>query len=231
MFWVLSRRCRRRQDAPNTTDSITHTSPVLTATVLAYIIMKVTLAPRICAVAGLASMAAADWRYRSRPELAVPTLNITVPAGDSAEKGLIFISQNEGFAEGHKGPTQPGAYIYRDDGELVWSGTGYHAGWVANFRPDNWNGKQYLRAFQGRLDREHGRMFGYHTLLGSDYEVAKVVRVGSHRLVSAHEFRLVDGKTALIETPIPRQVSLKPWGGDEDQKWVLSGGCQGESCQ
>ncbi|KAJ3956856.1 hypothetical protein N0V92_006570 [Colletotrichum tropicale] len=175
----------------------------------------------------LASLAAADWRFRSRPELAAPRLNITVPADRNVvEKGFIFVAPYEGFEEGHHGPVQPGAYIFRDDGELVWSGIGHHSGWVANFRPDTWNGKPYLRAFQGSLDGKHGRMFGYHTLLGPDYEVAKVVKVGSHRLVSAHEFRLVDGKTALVETPIPRTVSLKPWGGTAEQNWILSGGFQ-----
>ncbi|RSL63383.1 hypothetical protein CEP53_004457 [Fusarium sp. AF-6] len=179
------------------------------------------------AAAGLASFAAADWQYRSRPDLAVPRLNITVPADrDSVEKGYIFVTPYEGFADGHKGPVQPGAYIFRDDGELVWSGLGYHSGWVANFVPDTWKGETYLRAFQGRLDGSHGRMFGYHVLLGKDYEVAKVVQAKSHRLTSAHEFRLVDGKTALIENPTPRIISLKPWGGDEGQNWIVSGGFQ-----
>ncbi|CRK38931.1 hypothetical protein BN1723_015450 [Verticillium longisporum] len=189
--------------------------------------MKTKHAYALGALAALANVASADLRFRSRPELAIPRLNITTPAyGHATEKGLIFITPYEGFAEGHKGPTQPGAYIFRDDGELVWSGTGFHAGWVANFRPETWDGKQYLRAFQGTLDGLHGRMYGYHTLLGNDYEVAKVVRAGSHRLVSAHEFRVVDGKTALIETPIPRTISLKPWGGSDDQRWIVSGGFQ-----
>jgi hypothetical protein len=176
----------------------------------------------------LVCLAAADGQFLSRPELSVPRLNITVAAnGNVVEKGFIFITPTRGFAEGSKGPIQPGAYIFRDDGELVWSGVGYHAGWVANFRPDIWNGKPYLRAFQGTLDSTHGRMYGFHTLLGSDYEVVKKVRVGSHRLVSAHEFRVLDEKTVLIETPIEKPISLKPWGGDDEQKWILSSGFQG----
>ncbi|KAK1633223.1 ASST-domain-containing protein [Colletotrichum phormii] len=178
-------------------------------------------------VGALVSPITADWQFRSRPDLAPPRLNITIPAADSVEKGFIFVAPYAGFEEGNSGLNQPGAYIFRDDGELVWSSIGYYAGWLANFRPDTWNGQQYLRGFQGLLDGHHGRMFGYHTLLGSDYEAAKVVRVGPHRLVSAHEFRLVDGKTALVETPIPRPVSLKPWGGSEDQTWIISAGFQG----
>lgn len=186
----------------------------------------------ICSAAlGLASVATANFQFRSRPEFSVPRLNITVPADPSAVgKGLIFIAPYGGFGEGHHGPVQPGAYIFRDDGELVWSGVGYHAGWVANFRPDTWNGETYLRAFQGRLDGGHGRGFGFHTLLGSDYRPAKVVTAGSHRLVSVHEFRIIGERTALVETPIPRVVSLEPWGGDEGQNWVVSGGFQGKPC-
>lgn len=193
--------------------------------------MKPSSSPTIlwgACLAAFALPAAADWRYRSRPELAVPTLNITTRADPaSLEKGLLFVAPYQGWAEGHAGPVQPGAYIYRDDGELVWSGTGYHAGLVANFRPDVWQGKPVLRAFEGGLSDYHGRMFGYHSLLGSDYKVAKVVHTGLHRLVSAHEFHIVDGETALMDTPIPRIRSLREWGGDEDQVWILSNGFQG----
>lgn len=183
----------------------------------------------LLAVSGLASTVAANWQFRTRPELNIPILNITVPANhDLVEKGYIFVTPYEGFGEGHKGPVQPGAYIYRDDGELVWSGLGYHAGWVANFVPVVWNGKPYLRAFQGRLDGARGRMYGFNTLLGSDYEIAKVVGVRSHIHISAHEFRVIDGRSALVEAPIPRPISLKPWGGQDDQNWIASAGFQGK---
>lgn len=78
---------------------------------------------------GLSALVAADHRYVTRPELAAPRLNITVPAhaGQVAE-GFLFVAPYPGFESGFSGPTQPGAYIFRDDGELVWSGVGYHAG-------------------------------------------------------------------------------------------------------
>ena len=180
------------------------------------------------AIISIASFVTANLQFRTRPEFNVPKLNITIPAHrDSVSSGYIFISPYAGWSPGSVGPVQPGAYIYRDDGELVWCGWGYHAGWVANVRPDTWNGKEYLRAFQGSLDHRLGRMYGQQILLGNDYKVAKVVTAGNHKLVSAHEFRLINGKTALIEFPYPRYVSLKPWGGDETQNWVASAGFQG----
>ncbi|KAJ0323740.1 hypothetical protein COL5a_008099 [Colletotrichum fioriniae] len=109
------------------------------------------------AVSGLVPWIAADWQFRSRPDLAPPRLNITIPAGNSGGKGFIFVAPYAGFEQGNSGPNQPGAYIFRDDGELVWSSIGYYAGWVANFRPDTWNGKRYLRGFQ-ETDIETGEV-------------------------------------------------------------------------
>ncbi|PNH45546.1 hypothetical protein VD0002_g6580 [Verticillium dahliae] len=144
--------------------------------------MKPKYAYALGALSALANVASADLRFRSRPELAIPRLNIRTPAyGHATEKGLIFITPYEGFAEGHQGPTQPGAYIIRDDGELVWSGTGFHAGWGANFRPETWDGKQYLRVFQGTLmgfmdingtsGQVTWQLGGYRG--GSDFEIAE----------------------------------------------------------
>lgn len=192
--------------------------------------MKAVSIPTFAALAGLAS---ANFEFRSRPEFAIPDLNITTSGhADSLEKGLIFIAQYPGFTTGPDnvaiGPVQPGAYIFQDDGELVWSGVGYHAGWVANFVPVVWKGEPYLRAFQGALDPVHGRMFGFHSLLDKHYQPAKVLQPGGHRWASAHEFNVINEKTALIEIPLPVVTSLKPWGGDDTQNWVLSSGFQGK---
>lgn len=194
-------------------------------------------ASSLSALAVLARITSASFQFRSRPEFAIPHLNITTPGKtDFLEKGLLFIAQYPGFTTGPDnvafGPTQPGAYIFRDDGELVWSGVGYHSGWVANFVPVVWKGELYLRAFQGALDPVHGRMYGFHSLLDKHYRSAKILQPGGHRWASAHEFNIIDEKTALIEIPLPVVTSLKPWGGDESQVWVLSSGFQGmQLCQ
>lgn len=44
------------------------------------------------------------------------------------------------------------AYMFRDNGHLVWSGLGYYGDWTANFRPDVFNGKPVLRATQGSMN-------------------------------------------------------------------------------
>ncbi|CAK7220419.1 hypothetical protein SCUCBS95973_004147 [Sporothrix curviconia] len=181
--------------------------------------------------AALVSLALASFEFRSRPELAIPHLNITTRGKPEAlEKGLLFVCQYPGFTTGPDniafGPTQPSAYIFQDDGELVWSGVGYFGGWAANVAPVTWNGEQYLRGFQGVLDPKHGRMFGFHSLLDKHYQHAKVVQPGAHRWASAHEFNIIDERTALIEITVTIPISLEPWGGDRDQVWILSSGFQ-----
>ncbi|KAG7122387.1 hypothetical protein HYQ44_003285 [Verticillium longisporum] len=169
--------------------------------------MKPKYAYALGALSALANVASADLRFRSRPELAIPRLNITTPAyGHATEKAgcLYYPRRRRASLVGHRLPRRLGSQLSSRD-----------------------LGRQTVLA---RLSRNsyvlHGRTYGHHTLLGNDYEVAKVVRAGSHRSVSAHEFRVVDGKTALIETPIPRIISLKPWGGSNDQRWIVSGGFQ-----
>ena len=72
----------------------------------------------------LLQLAHADWQFRSRPDLAPPRLNITIPATESVEKGYLFIAPFAGLpdtpTEQH-GPRQAGPYIFRDDGDLIWS--------------------------------------------------------------------------------------------------------------
>ncbi|KAJ5418081.1 uncharacterized protein N7487_001631 [Penicillium crustosum] len=168
----------------------------------------------------------ADWQFRSRPDLSPPRLNITVPAQPAVEKGLIFVAQYHGFEEGSSGPEQPAAYIFEDNGDLVWSSVGHLAGWIADFGPTVVNNALVLRAFQGILDGPHGRMYGDHVLLDEHYRTIKVVKPASHRLVSCHEFQVVNGESVLMETPVAVPINLKPFGGDASQSWIVSNGFQ-----
>lgn len=179
------------------------------------------------AFAILPSTSFADWQFRSRPDLSPPRLNITVPAHPSVDTGYIFIAPYSGWDAGSWGPEQPGAYIFRENGDLVWSSVGYLGGWIANFQVSTWEGKPVLRAFEGILDAPHGRMYGKHSILNNRYEVIKTVRPASHRLVSCHEFRVLDTGTVLMETPVSIPADLSRWGGDQGQKWIVSNGFQG----
>ncbi|RBQ71236.1 hypothetical protein VDGD_05671 [Verticillium dahliae] len=150
--------------------------------------------------AALAPSVSGDWQFRSRPDLTPPRLNITVSADPAlVEKGLIFVVPYPGFTPISHGPIQPAPYIYRDDGELVWSGIGHIAGWAANFRPDTVDGSQVLRAFEGQMSAQLGIMHGHHLILNEKYETVKSVQSRSPQLISGHEFRVINGKSALVE--------------------------------
>ncbi|KAL4884978.1 ASST-domain-containing protein [Aspergillus karnatakaensis] len=166
--------------------------------------------------------------YLSRPDLTPPKLNITISSDPSAvSQDYIFISPYHGFEPTSSGPAQPAAYILRADGDLVWSGAGYFAGYVANFGPAVIDGKPVLRAAQGLLIEGHGRSVGNHAILNDRYETEKVLRAAGHKLVSVHEFEVVDdGKHVLIEVPVPVQKDLTEFGGEEGQGWVLDSGFQ-----
>ncbi|KAL4866624.1 hypothetical protein BDV12DRAFT_198974 [Aspergillus spectabilis] len=166
--------------------------------------------------------------YLSRPDLSPPRLNITIPSASFiVSQDSIFIAPYSGFEPTSSGPTQPGAYIFRADGDLIWSGAGYFAGYVANFGPAVIDGKPVLKAAQGLLSGGHGRMVGNHAILGKRYETERVLRAAGHKLVSVHEFEVVDGgRGVLVEVPVPVKRSLGEFGGEEGQAWVLSSGFQ-----
>jgi hypothetical protein len=85
----------------------------------------------------LVPAAFADWQFRSRPDLAPPRLNITIPATSNVEQGYLFVAPFAGLpdtpSEQH-GPRQAGPYIFRDNGDLVWSGYAIYSIWSTNFQ-------------------------------------------------------------------------------------------------
>ncbi|KAJ5279783.1 hypothetical protein N7478_005155 [Penicillium angulare] len=171
-------------------------------------------------------LASADWQFLSRPDLAPPKLNITVPASSQTESGYIFVSLKTGGIEGSVGPEQPAPYIFRDNGDLVWSGVGYYSGYVIDFGVVSLNGTPVLRAFQGSIDAPHVRMNGHHAILNNRYQTVRTIQAASHRLSSGHEFNVIDGKSALIEIGLPVLTDLSAYGGDEEQQWIISSGFQ-----
>jgi hypothetical protein len=61
----------------------------------------------------------ADSTYKSRPDLAPPKLNITIPASASVERGFLYIAPFTGFPNSvDHGPLQSAPYIltYRRSG-------------------------------------------------------------------------------------------------------------------
>ncbi|KAK4202059.1 ASST-domain-containing protein [Triangularia verruculosa] len=170
-------------------------------------------------------LVAADWQFRSRPDLAPPRLNITIPADPKlVENGYLFLAPFAGYpdtpTEQH-GPRQAGPYIFRDNGDLVWSGYGLYSIWATNFQAGRWRGKDVLFSFEGDHNAGYGHGHGHITIMDQHYETIRELRAGNHKLVDKHEFHIVNEETGLIQIyqPVPRDLSA--YGAKEEQQWIV----------
>ncbi|KAG0153344.1 hypothetical protein PDIDSM_5197 [Penicillium digitatum] len=177
----------------------------------------------ILALATSLSLVCADGQFRSRPDLAPPKLNITIPATDDVAPGYIFIGAYPGFEGARAGPEQPAGYIFRNNGDMVWSSLGYLAGWVGNFQAVRYKGQPVLQAFQGSLDPFHGHGYGTPVLLDQSYNQVAKLQSLTHKLISIHEFKIVNEKTALVEIYQPKAIDLTPYGGRDEEVWIVDG--------
>ncbi|PLN86123.1 ASST-domain-containing protein [Aspergillus taichungensis] len=172
----------------------------------------------------LPSLAAADWQFKSRSDLAPPRLNITIPATSDVEQGLLFVAPFAGFpdkpGEMH-GPRQAAPYIFRDDGELVWSGYSYYSIWATNFQMARWKGKDVLFCFEGDHNPGYGHGHGHTTFLDQHYETIRELRAGNHKITDKHEFHVINEETALIQVYQPVPMDLTPWGASPEQQWIV----------
>ncbi|KAF3013789.1 hypothetical protein E8E14_010851 [Neopestalotiopsis sp. 37M] len=173
----------------------------------------------------LCQLAYADWQFRSRPDLAPPRLNITIPATKDVESGYLFLAPFAGLPDTpweQHGPRQAGAYIIRDDGDLVWSGYGIYSIWTTNFQKARWNGKDVLFTFEGDHNPGYGHGHGHITFLDQNYETIRELRAGNHKLVDKHEFHIVNENTGLIQIyqPVPRDLTA--YGAKPEQQWIVN---------
>ncbi|KAJ5606570.1 hypothetical protein N7510_009351 [Penicillium lagena] len=133
------------------------------------------------------SYVGANLAYKSRPDLAVPVLNITIPATNEAWDGLIFYTPESIYADDtNHGPAQSGPYIYTDKGELVWTGFGFVGPRSENFQVHTYRGQQVLGIFEDQ-----------------------------------HEFLFFDDNSATFTVFDPEIRDLTPYGGTENQSWIL----------
>jgi hypothetical protein len=172
----------------------------------------------------------ADWQYKSRPDLAPPRLNITIPATKEVEKGYLFVAPFSGYPEGtHHGPAQAAPYIFTDTGDLVWSGFTYFSIWATNFQAARYKGKDILFCFEGSHNAAYGHGHGHTTFLDQNYETVRELRAGNHRLTDKHEFHIINEETALIQIYHPVPYNLTAYGGSEEQQWIVDARFQGIS--
>lgn len=181
-------------------------------------------------ISNLSSFVSADWKYKSRPDLAPPTLNITVSATSGISSGYIFVAPYSGVSWDSPvahGPLQSGPYIFTSTGELVWSGFGYVTGFVANFQAARWKGEDVLFAFEASRNTRHGHGHGHAKILNKNYETIKEIRGAQSVLLDIHEFHILDETTTLVESYKPIPFNLQPYGTGPKAQWIVNAIFQG----
>lgn len=164
-----------------------------------------------------------DWQFKSRSDLSVPRLNITIPATEETSPGYLFAAPFSGYADNkNHGPRQAAPYIFTDKGELIWSGFSYFSIWATNFQYGKVNGEDRLFSFEGSHNPDYGHGHGHITFLDSNYETVKELRAGKHKIIDKHEFHIIGEKTGLVQIyqPVPRD--LRPYGAGAGQQWIVN---------
>ncbi|RJE21449.1 Arylsulfotransferase ASST [Aspergillus sclerotialis] len=168
-------------------------------------------------------LAGANLAYKSRPDLAVPVLNITIPATNETAEGLIFFTPESIYKDGpNHGPAQSGPYIYTDGGELVWSGFGFIGPRSENFQVHKYRGQDVFSIFEGSHNSPMGHGHGHTSIFNNRYQLLKEIRGGGHKLADQHEFLFFDDNSALFTVYDPEIHDLTEYGAtSEDQQWIL----------
>lgn len=171
----------------------------------------------------------ADGQFKSRPDLSPPQLNFSSyynPDTSELAEGYLFLTPYSADSDDvEKRVLQPGAYIFTDSGDLVWSGFSYFGGQPFNFQTANIDNVPILFAFEGIFSLHGGHGHGHIKFLDQNYKAVKELRAGNHELVDIHEFQLADdGKHALIETySATNHYDLSEFnGGDSSRNWIIN---------
>ncbi|KAI6709498.1 hypothetical protein JHW43_007971 [Diplocarpon mali] len=170
----------------------------------------------------------ADWTFRSRPDLSPPVLNITIPASAETSPDYLFVtprgSRRVQALEAY-GPVQAGAYIFKFDGELVWSGVGSFLAATNNFQPARLHGEDVLIGFESDAtswQTRYGK--GHAKILNRDYETVTLVAAANHVVADKHEFHIMNEETALFVSYTPVPYDLRGLGNNSPRaQWLLDG--------
>ncbi|EMD00555.1 hypothetical protein BAUCODRAFT_61638 [Baudoinia panamericana UAMH 10762] len=142
-------------------------------------------------------------RFRTRPDIYPPFIDLTILRPELVEPGYIFLAPYRNLA--------PGPYIYDNWGELVYSGGGQggpktaHAPKVCQYR-----GKDHICYFEG--EQHQGFARGHGVIMDKHYQVTKQIRsAGAGASADMHEFNVTpysNGTTVLLTVYQPRQYDL-----------------------
>jgi len=145
-------------------------------------------------------------RWRSRPDLGIPTLNVLrSEAGVATDP--IFISP-------YNSPTgQVGAVITGNSGEPIWEHP-LAANVIMNFRVQSYRGSPVLTWWEGSIELGHG--VGEYVIADTSYRTVRRVQAARGLKGDLHEFLITPRDTALLTTYLVRDADLRAVGGRRD---------------
>src|SRR5215218_8946631 len=160
--------------------------------------------------------AGAVTRYRSRPDLRPPEIEVTRAARSTAA-GLIFVSPKKVFGARPRPGLQSGPLIVDERGEPVWF-TPLDRGNVTDFRVQQYQGRPVLTWWQGRQVLGTGE--GVIQIADTSYRPVKQVRGGNGYELDFHETTITPQGTllGLVYNPVARD--LRSVGGPRDGRVV-----------
>ncbi|HKH11703.1 MAG TPA: arylsulfotransferase family protein [Rubrobacter sp.] len=157
------------------------------------------------------------WVFRSRPDLAAPTVRV-IKSRDGTSPGYIFLAPKKDPDE--TGPGVDGPMIVDDEGQPVW----FHPAPpgkpdAMGFKAQGYKGEPVLTWWEGVHD---GFGDGEYVILDDSYREVARVRAGNGYPGDHHEFLLTTRGTALITIYAETPMDLSPYGGPEDGR-VMDG--------
>ena len=147
-------------------------------------------------------------RFRSRPDLSPPVVEVSTRAHDTAP-GYIFVAPKMG------GPGQGGSMILDDRGQPVWFRpmTGAHLR-AMDFKVQKYRGRSVLTWGESRV--VDGHRFNEYVILDSFYRELTRVRAGNGYQGDHHEFLITPQNTALLTIYHRVPMDLSSVGGQKD---------------
>ncbi len=142
-------------------------------------------------------------RWRSRPDLRIPTLAVV-----RSERG---VSEDPIFIAPYNAPNaQAGAVIVDNDGEAIWENP--LVGKVTtNFRVQRYRGQPVLTWWQGSIELGHG--VGEYVIADTAYRTIRGVQAARGLHGDLHEFVITPADTALLTSYAITDADLSAVGG------------------
>jgi Arylsulfotransferase (ASST) len=143
-------------------------------------------------------------RWRSRPDLRIPTLTV-----NRLESGT---SQDPIFIAPYNAPNgaQAGAVIVDNRGEAIWENP-IPERVTTNFRVQSYRGSPVLTWWEGLIELGHG--VGEYVIVDGAYRTVRRVQAAGGLRGDLHEFVITPRNTALLTSYVVRNADLTSVGG------------------